>query len=92
MLPPNTQLSLLKVRILHQYICVYFLDLALPPLTTEYMKVRDEALKFWDTGDSAAPWIAFTEEDMVPTFSTNREPLPEGGVQKRPPLVKSGSC
>lgn len=57
----------------------------------EYMKVRDEAIKFWETGDSSAAWLEITEEDMVPTFSSNRDPLSEGGVQKRPNLVKSGT-
>mmetsp|Transcript_34174 Transcript_34174/g.49669 ORF Transcript_34174/g.49669 Transcript_34174/m.49669 type:complete len:148 (+) Transcript_34174:27-470(+) len=56
----------------------------------EYMKVREQALKFWEDGDSAAEWLEITEEDMVATFSENREPVP--GVQKRPNLVKSGSC
>jgi len=59
-------------------------------LSLEYMKVREQALKFWEDGDSAAEWLEITEEDMVATFSENREPVP--GVQKRPNLVKSGSC
>ena len=55
------------------------------------MKVREQALKFWEEGDPNTEWLEITEEDSVPTFSQNREHLP-AGVQKRPNLVKSGSC
>eukprot|EP00607_Mallomonas_marina_P006412 CAMPEP_0182427564 /NCGR_PEP_ID=MMETSP1167-20130531/18447_1 /TAXON_ID=2988 /ORGANISM="Mallomonas Sp, Strain CCMP3275" /LENGTH=79 /DNA_ID=CAMNT_0024609881 /DNA_START=260 /DNA_END=499 /DNA_ORIENTATION=+ len=58
----------------------------------EYMKVREEALKFWEEGDPTAEWLTITEEDMQVTLSPNRDPLPVGGVQKKPPLVRSGSC
>jgi len=58
----------------------------------DYAKVRDDALKFWENGDSAASWLEILPEDMELTLPQNIEPLPEGGVQKRPPLVKSGSC
>jgi hypothetical protein len=54
--------------------------------------VREKALAFWQNGDSKAAWIEITPEDMLITLPQNRDPLPEGGVQKRPPLVKSGSC
>ena len=47
---------------------------------------------FWTSGDSKAPWITITDEDLKLALSQNITPLPEGGVQKRPPLVKSGSC
>jgi hypothetical protein len=68
-----------------------FSSFFLPPFsTTDYMKVRMEALKFWDTGDLEAPWLDITADDMVPTFSSNREPAPEG-TQKRPNLVKSST-
>ena len=56
----------------------------------DYMKQRDAALSFWDSGDSAAPWLEITQEDMIPFFSSNREPLPEG-IQKKPRLVKTGT-
>lgn len=39
------------------------------------MAVREKALKFWDEGDSAAPWLELTAEDMVVTFPQNLEPL-----------------
>lgn len=55
------------------------------------MRVREKALKFWEDGDSSSQWLEITEEDMAVTFSQNRDPLPVGGVQKRPPLVRSGS-
>jgi len=58
----------------------------------DYSKVRDDALKFWESGDSAASWLEILPEDMELTLPQNIEPLPEGGVQKRPPLVKSGTC
>ena len=59
---------------------------------SDYAKVRDDALKFWENGDSAASWLEILPEDMELTLPQNIEPLPEGGVQKRPPLVKSGTC
>jgi hypothetical protein len=49
------------------------------------------AADFWANGDSAAEWLTITEEDKIVSLSPNREPLPEGGVQKRPPLLRSGS-
>ena len=58
----------------------------------DYMKVRADALKFWETGDSAAEWIEITAEDMDLKLSQSIEPLPEGGVQKKPPLVRSGTA
>ena|ERR1711871_851788 len=58
----------------------------------EYASARNEALKFWDEGDPTAEWIEFTAEDMELALPQNIEPLPEGGVQKVPPLVRSGSC
>jgi len=58
----------------------------------EFESIRGKALKFWQEGDPKAEWLTITEEDMqIGTFSPNIEPLPEGGVQKRPPLVKSGT-
>eukprot|EP01036_Dinobryon_divergens_P032722 gene32722-42373_t len=57
----------------------------------DYMKVREQALKFWEEGDPNTEWLEITEEDSVPTFSQNREPLP-AGTQKKINLVKSGSC
>lgn len=58
----------------------------------EYMKVRAEALKFWETGDPNTEWITVTPEDMMVVLPNNREPLPVGGVQKRPNLVRSGTA
>ena len=36
--------------------------------------------------------LQITAEDLLITIPSNVEPLPEGGVQKRPSIVKSGSC
>lgn len=58
----------------------------------EFAKNKAQALSFWETGDSKAEWLTITDEDMKLALSQNIAPLPEGGVQKRPPLVKSGSC
>lgn len=55
------------------------------------MKVREEALLFWENGDPNAEWLEVTEEDMSIDLCPNVEPLPVGGVQKRPPLVRSGT-
>jgi hypothetical protein len=35
--------------------------------------------------------MEITMEDKEFLLCPNTEPLPEGGVQKRPPLVKSGT-
>jgi hypothetical protein len=56
----------------------------------DYAKVRDRALNFWDNGDSEAEWIEITAEDMDLQLVQSIEPLPEGGVQKKPPLLRSG--
>ena len=58
----------------------------------DYMLVREKALLFWENGSPTSEWLQITEEDMVLTLPQNIEPLPVGGVQKRPPLVRSGSC
>lgn len=58
----------------------------------DFEKVRGQALSFWEIGDKNAEWHEITEEDMKLALPQNIVPLPEGGVQKRPPLVKSGSC
>jgi hypothetical protein len=58
----------------------------------DYAKVRVEALAFWDNGDSEAEWLEITAEDMDLKLSPSIEPLPVGGVQKKPALAKSGSC
>jgi hypothetical protein len=47
---------------------------------------------FWNTGDSKAEWLFISDDDMKLVLPQNITPLPEGGVQKRPPLVKSGTC
>ena len=57
----------------------------------DYLKVREEALKFWENGDPDVEWLEVTEDDMSIDLCPNREPLPAGGVQKRPPLVRSGT-
>lgn len=57
----------------------------------DYNQIKNNALNFWENGDSAAPWLEFTEDDMVITFSQNRDPLPEGGVMKVPKLARSGT-
>mmetsp|Transcript_8674 Transcript_8674/g.8610 ORF Transcript_8674/g.8610 Transcript_8674/m.8610 type:complete len:148 (+) Transcript_8674:49-492(+) len=58
----------------------------------DYMKVREKALLFWEHGSPVTPWLDITEEDMILTLPMNVEPLPVGGVQKKPSIVKSGSC
>ena len=65
--------------------------LEIRPLT-DYAKVREKALLFWENGSPVTPWLDITEEDMILTLPMNVEPLPVGGVQKRPSIVKSGSC
>lgn len=55
------------------------------------MKVREKSLKFWEDGDSGTEWLEITAEDMLVTLCPNVDPLPEGGVQKKPPLVRSGT-
>jgi hypothetical protein len=47
---------------------------------------------FWESGSPKAEWLTISDEDLKLALSQSIEPLPEGGVQKRPPLVKSGSC
>ena len=85
---PNTLLFLLKVLFqLHPYFCSLHNACLL-----EYMKVREQALKFWEEGDPDTEWLTITEEDMQIALPQNRDPLPVGGVQKRPPLVKTGTC
>jgi len=67
----------------------------LADLTAEdHMNLAEEARRFWEVGDPNAPWIEITEADreLAKAIPQNIEPLPVGGVQKRPPLVKSGSC
>jgi hypothetical protein len=49
-------------------------------------------LSFWETGSLSTKWLDITAEDMVVSLPQNREPLPVGGVQKQPRIVKSGSC
>ena len=61
-------------------------------LHIDYAKVREKALLFWENGSPVTPWLDITEEDMILTLPMNVEPLPVGGVQKRPSIVKSGSC
>lgn len=58
----------------------------------DYMKVREKALLFWENGSPSTEWLQITEEDMILTLPQNIEPLPVGGVQKRPNLVRSGTC
>ena len=58
----------------------------------DYMKVREKALLFWENGSTSTEWLQITDEDMVLTLPQNIDPLPQGGVQKRPNLVRSGSC
>ena len=57
----------------------------------DYEAQRTEALKFWENGDSNTEWLEITADDMELTLPQNIDPLPEGGVQKKPPLVRSGS-
>jgi len=56
------------------------------------MKVRAESLKFWQTGAPNVEWLTVTPEDMMVVLPNNREPLPAGGVQKRPNLIRSGTA
>ena len=58
----------------------------------DYAKIRAEALKFWEVGSPSTPWIDITDEDRAIVLPQNIEPLPVGGVQKRPNIVRSGSC
>jgi hypothetical protein len=54
----------------------------------EYAKVREKALSFWDSGSLSTPWLDITADDMKVVLPTNIEPLPEGGVPKKPKLVR----
>lgn len=56
---------------------------------TDFEKVRATALAFWDIGDPTAVWHEITAEDKAITIPRNVDPLPVGGVQKRPPIFKS---
>lgn len=58
----------------------------------DYAKIRADALKFWETGSPTTPWLDITDEDKLLLLPQNIEPLPVGGVQKKPSIVKSGSC
>jgi hypothetical protein len=58
----------------------------------DYAKIRVDALKFWESGSPTTPWMELTDEDKTITLPQNIVPLPVGGVQKRPNIVKSGSC
>lgn len=64
----------------HYFILIYLL------LSLEFQKSSNS---FWESGDSKAEWLEITEDDSVIVFSQNRDPLPEGGVLKRPKLLKS---
>lgn len=57
----------------------------------DYELQRAEALKFWESGDPSAEWLEITAADMEVTLPQNIDPLPVGGVQKKPPLLRSGS-
>ena len=57
---------------------------------SDYAKEREKAVKFWETGDSKAPWLEILPEDAQLTLPQNIEP-PATGVKKRPPLVRSGT-
>ena len=59
--------------------------------SSEADAVKAAALNFWSNGDSEAEWLEITAEDMEVVLPSNIDPLPEGGVQKKPPLVRSGS-
>ena len=58
----------------------------------DFAKVRADALNFWENGSPTTEWLEITDEDMSVALPQNIEPLPVGGVQKRPNIVKSGSC
>ena len=58
----------------------------------DYETVRAKSLAFWENGSPSAEWLEITADDKLLTLSQNIEPLPKGGVQKRPALVKSGTC
>jgi hypothetical protein len=75
--------TLCNYTIIVNIIIVYIID---------YAKVRAKALLFWENGSPVTPWLDITEEDMILTLPMNVEPLPVGGVQKKPSIVKSGSC
>lgn len=54
----------------------------------DYAKVREKALSFWDNGSPITPWLEITADDMKVVLPNNIEPLPEGGVPKKPKLVR----
>ncbi len=58
---------------------------------SDYASQQADAVKFWESGDAKAEWLEITAEDMEIALPQNIDPLPEGGVQKKPPLVRSGS-
>lgn len=58
----------------------------------DYMKIRNEALQFWESGSPVEEWIDIIDSDLELSLPQNIEPLPVGGVQKKPSIVKSGSC
>ncbi len=43
-------------------------------------------MRFWEEGDPNSEWHEITEEDMIVAVSRNLDPLPIGGVMKRPPI------
>jgi hypothetical protein len=55
------------------------------------MKEREAALKFWQTGDASAEWIEIIASDKECVLPRNMDPLPAGGVQKRPPIIRQNA-
>lgn len=65
----------------------------------DYELVREKALRFWEHGDTEAPWVEITadDQDLTGTYNItlnmNTPSKPAGGVQKRiRGLPRSGSC
>eukprot|EP01041_Mallomonas_annulata_P001434 gene1434-2760_t len=46
----------------------------------DYMKVRAQALKFWEEGDPTSEWLTITDEDMQIALHPSRDALPVGAI------------
>lgn len=56
-------------------------------LFTEYTKLREEVLRFWEHGDPDAEWHEIKDEHREAYIPNNLEPLP-AGTQKNPHLIR----
>ena len=57
-------------------------------MISDFEAIRVASLQFWNIGDPNAVWHEITEEDKALSIPQNIEPLPVGGIQKRPPIFK----